>query len=208
MKLAVLCIFLAIVQLNNAGTLVLTPPQPYTVSYSPILRPVVTPRVLVLDPLSCSTEVDQYVRAQYWYYLPSADLCYVAHINYQGGFLYVHQYKNYIGTFMSISKYFNPSRNITVVTFVRLGDGYQSIQNLYEPIYLRPFTVSMNLGWGHYQVPQFGRNDPYDWSESWAQKHFYKNTVAITVAVSKCAALDITARKNYDYYLRGAVILS
>lgn len=109
---------------------------------------------------------------------------------------------------MSISKYLNPSRNITVVTFVRLGDGYQNIQNLYEPIYLRPFTVSMNLGRGHYQVPQFRRNDAYDWSESWAQNQFYRNKTAVAVAVSKCEALDITARKNYDYYLRGAVILS
>jgi len=127
MKLALFCIFLALIHINNAGTLVLDPPEVYSVSYTPSISILASPQIIVLDPLGCSTEVDLWVRNQYWYYLPSADLCYVAHINYQGGFLYVHQYRNYIGTFLSISKYLNPSRNISVVTFVRLGDGYQSI---------------------------------------------------------------------------------
>lgn len=109
---------------------------------------------------------------------------------------------------MSISKYANPTRNITVVTFVRLGEGYQTIANLYEPIYLRPFTVSMNLGWGYYQVPQFRQNESYDWNESWAQNHFYKSKIAAAAAANKCAALDETARTTYRHYLRGAVILS
>jgi hypothetical protein len=130
MKIALLCIFLAVIQLATAGTLVST--ENYAVTYGPrVVFSKPTVRVVSLDPLSCSTEVDQYVRNLYWYYLPSAELCYVAHVNYQGGLLYVHQYKNYIGTFMSISKYANPSRNITVATFVRLGDGYQTIANLY-----------------------------------------------------------------------------
>lgn len=76
---------------------------------------------------------------------------------------------------MCLSKYSNPSRNITVMTFMRLGDGYQTITNLYEPIYLRPFTISMNLGWGYYQVPQFKQNDYYNWSETWAQNQYYKS---------------------------------
>jgi len=66
----------------------------------------------------------------------------------------------------------------------------------------------MNLGWGNYQVPQFGINQAYTWSESWAQLQFYKNKAAIDVASSKCAALDTLARKNYYYYLNGSAILS
>ena len=66
----------------------------------------------------------------------------------------------------------------------------------------------MNLGRGHYRIPQFGIKDPYNWSEVWAQSQFYKTKNSITVAASKCDALDITSRKDYDYCLKGAVILS
>jgi len=154
MKFALICIFLALFQLTNAGTLTVI--ENYAVTYG-LRYPISTPyvRLNILDPYSCSTEIDKYVRNLYWYYVQTAELCYVTHINNQDGLIYVHQYKNYIGTFMALSKYANPSRNITVMTFIRLGDGYQTIANIYEPIYLRPFVVSMNLAGWSYQVPQF-----------------------------------------------------
>lgn len=55
MKLAVVCILLAVLNLSNAGTLVLTPPEPFTISYGPFLPRV---PVIVLDPIRCSTDVD------------------------------------------------------------------------------------------------------------------------------------------------------
>lgn len=114
-----------------------------------------TPWGFVLDPKTCSLEVDSYIRDKYWYYLNDAQLCYIAHIEYKGGFLYIHQYRNYIGTFMAISKYLTPNRKINVVTFVRLGDGAKSSYHVFEPIQVTPFAISMDLGYGEYQVPRW-----------------------------------------------------
>lgn len=73
---------------------------------------------------------------------------------------------------------------------------------------MNPFTVSMNLGWGHYQVPQFRQNAVYDWTESWAQSQYYKTKVAAVAAANRCAALDKSARTSYSHYLKGAATLS
>ena len=111
MKIAILLFALALIQLSSAGTLVSGPHGS---------------KGAIFDPKECSIDVDQYIRDKYWYYLPDAQLCYIAHIRYKGGFLFIHQYRNYIGTFMAISKFIIPFRKIKVVTFVRLGDGVQT----------------------------------------------------------------------------------
>jgi len=93
MKIALICIFLAITQLANAGTLSFI--QNYAITYGSryaITNPSV--RLNILDPYTCSTEIDIYVRNLYWYYVQTAELSYVTHINHQDGLIYVHQYKN------------------------------------------------------------------------------------------------------------------
>ena len=132
----------------------------------------------------------------------------MAHIQYKGGFLYIHQYRNYIGTFMAISKYLTPFRKINVVTFVRLGDGVQSSFHVFEPIEVKPFAISMDLGHGVYQVPQWGAKVQPNWNEQWARRQFYTNQVDEQSASLRCKKLDALVRKNYYYYLDNAVILS
>ena len=142
MKIAILFLALTLVQLAAAGTLV--------------SGPFGKGKGAIWDPKECSIDVDQYIRDKYWYYLPDAQLCYIAHIRYKGGFLFIHQYRNYIGTFMAISKFIIPFRKIKVVTFVRLGDGVQTSFHKFEPIEVKPFAISMDLGYGEYQVPRWG----------------------------------------------------
>ena len=149
MKVALLLLSLALLQLASAGTLVTSPSGMHPGH--------------VFDPKDCSVEVDQYIRDKYWYYLPDAQLCYIAHIRYRGGFLFIHQYRNYIGTFMAISKYIIPFKKIQVVTFVRLGDGVQTSYHQFEPIEVKPFAISMDLGYGEYQAPRWGKTETPHW---------------------------------------------
>lgn len=193
MKIALLLVLLACVELASAGTLVIRPRGPFS---------------QVIDPTTCATDVDYYVRSRYDYYLINAQLCYVAHIDYRGGFLYIHQYRNYIGTFMAISRYSLPQRQIGVVTFVRLGDGAPSLANLFEPINIHPFAISIDLGYGEYRVPRWGQGETPNWSESWAQRQFYQSQSAADAAADRCSELDHIARSNYGHYLRGAATLS
>ena len=143
MKVALILLILTCIQLANAGTLVRNPRH--------------KPWGPIFNPKDCAMEVDQYLKDKYWYYLPDCQLTYIAHIQYRGGFLFIHQYRNYIGTFMAISKYLTPHRKINVVTFVRLGDGVQTSFHQFEPIEVRPFAISMDLGYGEYQVPRWGK---------------------------------------------------
>ena len=109
MKIAILLLSITLLQLASCGVLVENP-------FARVPGPVFIAK-------DCSVEVDYHIREKYWYYLPDAQLYYVAHIKLRGGFYFIHQYRNYIGTFMAISKYHTPYRKIDVVTFVRLGDG-------------------------------------------------------------------------------------
>jgi hypothetical protein len=140
--------------------------------------------------------------------LPSAKLCYVAHIGYNDGFLFIHQYKGTVGTFMSVSKFLDPSHQINVVTFVRLGEGIQTFADIYKPIHVNPFVVALDLGFGRYRVPQFLSNQVFSWTESWAQSQFYTTQTAAAAGAAKCAGLDHTARTSYPQYLNGAAIIS
>jgi len=160
------------------------------------------------DPKACSVEADYYIRDKYWYYLTDAQLCYIAHIQYQGGFLFIHQYRNYIGTFMAISKYMTPGRRINVVTFVRLGDGVKTSYHVFEPIQVAPFAISMDLGYGEYQVPRWDSHEQPQWNEQWARQQFYRSPSAEEIATRRCARLDDMVRENYYYYLKDAILLS
>ena len=75
---------------------------------------------------------------------------------------------------MAISRYITPFRKISVVTFVRLGDGAPTTHNVFDPIEVKPFAISMDLGYGEYQVPRWGHNEKPQWNEEWARDHFYK----------------------------------
>ena len=110
---------------------------------------------------------------------------------------------------MAISKYAIPGNSISVVTFVRLGDGVKTSYHKFEPIEVRPFAISMDLGHGRYEVPHWNQpNKRYNWDESWAQHQFYSNRRDQEAASRRCIKLDAYVRKNYEYYLKDAVIIS
>jgi hypothetical protein len=109
---------------------------------------------------------------------------------------------------MSISRYEIPQRNINVVTFVRLGEGSPDLRNLFNPIVILPYTISMDLGQGEYQAPRWEQLSRPVWSESEARQRYYPTLSAAEVASARCVGLDVEARKNYQHYLGGAVILS
>ena len=104
MKAAVLIALLAFISLATAGTLVTQLPL-YEVRYGPggVIRK------LTYDPSSFSEEVDVHIRTVYSYYLGGCQLWYATHIQDSYGFLYIHQYRNYWGTFYAISRYGTPS---------------------------------------------------------------------------------------------------
>lgn len=117
MKLIAVLLLLALVHLTISGTLVGSPSVQNSRGSTPISR---TP---ALTRNQIGNNVDAYVRATYWYYLPNAYLTYVAHIDTDQGCLYLHLYKNYIGTFLAISNYADHGHSITINTFVRVGEG-------------------------------------------------------------------------------------
>lgn len=121
MKLSAVLLLLALAHLTISGTLVSTPADSRRQSgaafgYFPQSRAPVSRSVT-------ATVIDAQIRATYWYYLPGAFLTYVAHIDSSGGCLYLHLYKNYVGTFLAISNYLDLSGSVTINTFVRVGEG-------------------------------------------------------------------------------------
>ena len=191
MKLAFLVAVLLCVQLSQAGTLVLNGRAPW-----------------VLDPTACGNRVDVVIRQRYEFYLPFSQLCYVAYIDYQGGLLYIHQYKNFRGTFMAISKYpLNANQEISVFSFMRLGEGAQQPSQFFDPIVINPFVISIDLGYGSYWAPRWRSDEKPTWSEPWARQRYYPTVAAADLAAANCQGLDLMARRNYDHYLRGAGII-
>lgn len=204
MKVAILLVLLACSYLAAAGTLVHTPLPVYEARYS-----IRGPKRLVFSPTICGNEVDVHLRYRYWYYLPNAQLIYVTHITDSYGFLYIHQYRNLLGTFYAIVRYGTPSRKISVVSFCRLGEGYAVKGSYsYTPFYVKPFVISMNLGFGDYHVPRWTEVEQPTWSWTWARSRFYKKVSVANFADTQCAMFDKYARKNYWYYLDGATTTS
>ena len=203
MKVFILLIILGCSYLATAGTLVHSPFPTYAVRYSSrvVKRPVFNPTI-------CGNEVDAHLRYKYWYYLPSATLCYVTHISDNYGFLFIHQYRNYIGTFYAITRYGTPTKKISSVSFCRLGDGFDIQHNYYEPFYINPFTISLDLGYGTYTVPRWSDNEKPNWSWNWARGRFYTTPSTASFADSQCKLFNTFTKKNYWYYLDGAATLS
>ena len=203
MKALLLVVILACSYLAAAGTLVYSPLPVYAVRYSPR-----TVKRVVYSPTVCGNEVDVQLRYKYWYYLPSASLSYVTHITDSYGYLFIHQYRNHLGTFYAITRYGTPSRKISVVSFCRLGAGYVVSRPYYEPFYVRPFTISLDLGFGTYLVPRWAKNEKPVWTWSWARGRFYKKVSVANFADAQCKLFDKYTRKNYWYYLDNAVVVS
>ena len=204
MKALLLVVLLACAYMAAAGTLVDYSPLPvYAVRYTP--RPV---KRVVFDPTVCGNEVDIQLRYKHWSYLPSASLSYVTHITDHYGYLFIHQYRNYIGTFYAITRYGTPSRKISYVSFCRLGDGFDLQHTYFEPFYVRPFTISLDLGYGVYSIPRWAKNQKPNWSWKWARGVYYKEVSVANFADAQCALFDKYTRKNYWYYLDGAVTVS
>ena len=203
MKIIVLVVILACSYIAAAGTLVSPLPvyPVYAVNYGRYVRRA------VLDPNVCANEVDVKLRYRYFYYLPSASLSYVTHITDSYGYLFIHQYSNHIGTFYAITRYGTPSRKISIVSFCRLGSGYD-LSHYYQPFYVRPFTISLDLGFGSYLVPRWTDLSRANWSWKWARSRFYKEVKVANFADAQCALFNKYTRKNYWYYLDGAVTLS
>jgi hypothetical protein len=124
----------------------------------PVLEPVLAPEPQSPAPKATAqavaVQVDAVIRARYWYYLVGAHLCYVAHIDTDNTYLFLHLYRNYIGTFLAISNYNCLNNTVNINTLVRLGDGIKSEDELYDEVLVAPFVVSVNLGDGEYLVSQ------------------------------------------------------
>jgi hypothetical protein len=171
MKLAALLVLLALVHHTLAGTLVDTA-LPARWAYDPFagFRPLARQQV---SRSVTATVIDAQIRATYWYYLPGAFLTYVAHIDSRNGCLYLHLYKNYVGTFLAISNYADLTDSVVINTFVRVGDGCAEYAEISAPISVQTFVISLDLGAGEYLVPHEEKNNNY--TESWARsKHFKK----------------------------------
>ena len=136
---------------------------------------VVPRRVVIVSRAVVADRVDIAVRAKYWYYLPNAKLCYLAHINSKEGCLFLHLYKNVVGTFLAITNWLDNGQTITINTFVRLGDGVEEEARIDTPIAVRPFVISLDLGYGEYLVPHKSTETHFDFSESWARSKWFSS---------------------------------
>jgi len=204
MKLVATLLLLALVQLTLSGLFVPSPPAPS--AFGP--RSAV-PRKAPLSPSEVGNRVDDFVRGKYWYYLPSAHLCYLAHIDSDSGFLFLHLYKNHVGTFLAVSNYLVGSGKTTVNTFVRLGEGYEVEEERFAPISVAPFVISVDLGDGEYLVPHddSASVDTFTFSETWARSKAFKSKKQQDDVHNKCGLVEKYLRKNYWYYLPDAITL-
>lgn len=207
MKASLLVLLLALLGIASAGTLVVNNPI-YEARYG--LGGVFwTPNI---DPVTCGYEVDSYLRAQFAYYLSYLnvvpELTYMSHNVHKDGFLFLHQYRNTYGTFMSVCKYETLTKGIKVISFSRLGQGYSSREYLFNPIKIEPYNIFSDLGYGQYKDPIWEQHKAPSWNEVEARKQFYKTPSAAEAAQARCVNLDIKARKDYWYYLDGAKVIS
>lgn len=177
MKIAALLLLLALAHHTLAGTLVNTPlPARHPLPPGQPSGPFAGFRPLARKPVSRSvtaTVIDAQIRATYWYYLPGAFLTYVAHIDSQNGCLYLHLYKNYVGTFLAISNYADLTGSAVINTFVRVGAGCTDYAEISAPISVQTFVISLDLGAGEYFVPHEENNNNF--TESWARSKHFKN---------------------------------
>lgn len=157
MKLLVFVALLAFAHIALTGTLV-TGPSRSTSSYAPQARSAPVSRS------ATATVIDAQIRATYWYYLPGAYLTYVAHINSDSGCLFLHLYKNYVGTFLAISNYLDIGGSITINTFVRVGEGCTDYSQISAPVAVQSFVISLNLGAGEYFVPHDDSSNSYNFN--------------------------------------------
>jgi len=84
---------------------------------------IVRPRYVILSRAVVADRVDVAIRAKYWYYLPDAKLTYLSHTNSNDGCLFMHLYRNYVGTFLAITNYLDNGEIVNINTFVRIGEG-------------------------------------------------------------------------------------
>jgi hypothetical protein len=193
MKLAAVLLLLALGHLALSGTLVNTP------AYSPAFSPF-SPRARA--PVSRSTTatvIDAQIRATYWYYLPGAFLTYVAHIDSRGGCIFLHLYKNYVGTFLAVSNYIDLTGRTTINTFVRVGDGCKDYSEINLPVSVQTFVISLNLGAGEYLVPHEENNRNY--TESWARSRWFHNRKDYDRVRQNCLKVEAFIKQQYWYYL-------
>lgn len=193
---AICCSFLlALVHLTISGTLVGSPSVRPSGGSTPVSRrPALTRNQI-------GNNVDAYIRATYWYYLPSAYLTYLAHIDTDQGCLYLHLYKNYIGTFLAISNYADRGRTITINTFVRVGEGCTDDSQIFDPIVPQTFVISLDLGDGEYFAPHDPEEKHFNFTEGWARQKWFKNKQEQERIHQNCLKVEKFIKKEYWYYL-------
>lgn len=200
MKLLAVLLLLALAHLTISGTLVDTPPR-----HAPFGRPApsgISPlsRVSVSRSVT-ATIIDAQIRATYWYYLPGAYLTYVAHIDSHDGCLYLHLYKNYVGTFLAISNYLDLDDSVTINTFVRVGEGCTDYAAIASPVTVQTFVISLNLGDGEYFVPHDQKSQEFNFTEGWARSKWFKNRKDYDRVHSSCQKVEAFVKQQYWYYL-------
>jgi hypothetical protein len=196
MKLICGLLVLALVHLTISGTLVGPSQTVYTGAGN---APV--PRGRPFSRNEIANEVDADIRATYWYYLPNAFLTYVAHIDSERGCLYLHLYKNYIGTFLAITNYVDLSNTVTINTFVRVGEGCDSLDRISEPIIPSSFVISLDLGDGEYFVPHEPTSKSFNFSEGWARQKWFRDQQEAQRIHQNCLQVEKFIKSEYWYYL-------
>lgn len=88
----------------------------------------------VINRYTLGQKIDAFIRQKFWYYLPDCHLTYLAHLEIIVGCQYLLTYQNYIGTFLAVVTYSDHFGETHVETFVRLGDGIKSIDDIAKPI--------------------------------------------------------------------------
>jgi hypothetical protein len=206
MKLSAVLLLLALAHLTISGTLVNTPPSFSRPAYGPpSAGPASGYALQARAPVSRSataTVIDAQIRGTYWYYLPGAFLTYVAHIDSEEGCLYLHLYKNYVGTFLAISNYLDIAGTVTINTFVRVGDGCTDYGQISQPVNVQTLVISLNLGAGEYFVPH--DESPHDgnrFTENWARSKWFKNKRDQDNVHQNCQKVESYIKKQYWYYL-------
>jgi hypothetical protein len=200
MNTILLGVLLVLTYLASAGTLVYSPYPVYEVKYGS----AATVAVVEWNPSACGYEVDLHLRTTYYSFLSNSQLVYMTNIRDSYGFLYIHQYRNYVGTFYAISRYGTPSKKVSVVYFCRLGAGYDLQHTYFEPFYIQPYTISLDLGYGIYWTPKWADNDQPQWNWTWARSKWYKTPVLAEEASGRCEKWDAYVRTTYWYYLKDA----
>lgn len=86
------------------------------------------------------------MKTTWWQYLKGANLLYHGSLDGSDRILFLLIHRNIVGTFLSVVEWIKGSKQFTVQTLVRLGDGYkEGSEAKYGPVQVDPKSYSFKL---------------------------------------------------------------